>query len=395
LSDTIQIFKPWYGKAEHEALRAPLESGWLGYGEKAREFEKRFAEYVGVKHAIALHSCTAALHLALLVSEVEGHEVLTTPMTFVASNHAILMAGGQPVFCDIEEDTLNIDPADIERRITPQTRVLLAVHYGGHSCDMDALLDIAERHDLLLVEDAAQACGGSYRGRKLGSLGHIGCFSFESKKNLSTGDGGMLVTDDDAVAERVRRLRWLGISSDTWSRFNNGHKGRAWEYEVEEVGYKYCMNDIAAALGLVQLEKLDRGNQMRRQLVQRYHDAFADVEGIEPLAIKEYGESACYSMVVKLEQRDALCDFLQERNIQSAVHFRPNHLYPVYAAYRSDRLSVAEAVWQRILTLPLYPHMGEANQDRVIEGVKLFVEGQRVDFAAPSTLSVEKPLVRA
>ena len=176
MSDPIQIFKPWFEAAEHEALRAPLETGWVGYGERARTFEKRFAKYLGVKHAIALHSGTAALHLAMSASGVEGRQVLTTPMTFVASNHAILMAGGHPVFCDIEEDTLNIDPADVERRITPETRVLLAVHYGGHACDMDALLDIAARHDLLLIEDAAQACGGSHRGRKLGSLGHIGCF---------------------------------------------------------------------------------------------------------------------------------------------------------------------------------------------------------------------------
>ena len=378
MSDPIQIFKPWYEEAEHQALLEPFATGWLGYGEKARAFEKRFAEYIGVKHAIALNSCTAALHLALQASGAEGQQVLTTPMTFVASNHAILMAGGQPVFCDIEADTLNIDPADVERRITADTRVLLAVHYGGHPCDMDALLDIAARHDLLLVEDAAQACGGSYRGRKLGSLGHIGCFSFESKKNLSTGDGGMLVTDDDEVAERVRRWRWMGISSDTWSRFNNGHQGRAWEYEVEELGYKYCMNDIAAALGLVQLEKLDRGNALRRQLVRRYHQAFADLEGIEPLALKDYGESACYCMVVQLDQRDALCDYLQERDIQSAVHFYPNHLYPVYAPYRPARLPVTEAVWERILTLALYPQMGEAAQDRVIDCVRCFAEEQRV-----------------
>jgi perosamine synthetase len=383
LSDPIQIFRPWYGEAEHEALRQPFETGWLGYGEKAREFERRFAEYVGVKHAIALHSCTAALHLALLTCGAEGSQVLTTPMTFVASNHAILMAGGHPVFCDIEEDTLNIDPADVERRITPETRVLLVVHYGGHPCDMDALLDIAERHHLLLIEDVAQACGGSYRGRKLGGFGRVGCFSFESKKNLSTGDGGMLVTDDDQVAERVRRLRWLGVSSDTWSRFNNGHQGRSWEYEVEEIGFKYCMNDIAAALGLVQLEKLDRGNERRRHLVRRYHEAFADVDGVEPLALREYGESACYSIVIRLEDRDGLCDYLAEQNIQSAVHFRPNHFYPVYAPYRTARLPVVEAVWQRILTLPLYPQLSEADQDRVIASVRCFAQGRRVELAAP------------
>jgi len=372
LTDTIQIFKPWYDEAEYEALRQPLETGWLGYGPIAREFEERFAQYIGVKHAIALNSCTAALHLALLVSEVAGSDILTTSMTFVASNHAILLAGGRPVFCDIEADTLNLDIEDVERRITPQTKAILAVHYGGHACDMEALLALANKHNLLLIEDAAQACGGLYKGQKLGSLGDIGCFSFESKKNLSTGDGGMLVTDDDAVADRVRKLRWMGISSDTWSRFNNGHAGRAWEYDVEEVGFKYGMNDIAASLGVVQLDKLDRGNALRLQIVQRYHDALASIDGIEPLALKEYGQSACYSMVVRLDGREDLCDFLAARGIESAVHFYPNHLLPVYADYRTGTLPVVEREWQRILTLPLAPHLRPEQQERVIDALKAF-----------------------
>ncbi|MFT5086171.1 MAG: perosamine synthetase [Candidatus Latescibacterota bacterium] len=385
MTDTIQIFKPWYDEAEYEALRQPLETGWLGYGPIAREFEERFAKYIGVKHAIALNSCTAALHLALMVSDVADSEVLTTSMTFVASNHAILLAGGKPVFCDIEADTLNLDVEDVARRITPQTKAILAVHYGGHACDMEALLKLANKHNVPLIEDAAQACGGGYKGQKLGSLGHIGCFSFESKKNLSTGDGGMLVTNDDAVADRVRKLRWMGISSDTWSRFNNGHAGRAWEYDVEEVGFKYGMNDIAASLGMVQLGKLERGNALRLQIVQRYHEALASIDGIEPLALKEYGQSACYSMVVRLDGREDLCDFLAARGIESAVHFYPNHLLPIYAAYRTEVLPVVEREWQRILTLPLAPHLRPEQQERVIDALKAFSAERNTAFVEPQS----------
>lgn len=370
----IQLFKPWFGEAEHAALRQPLETGWVGPGPKVKEFEQRFAQYVGVKHAIALNSATSALHLAMVVSEVKDREVLTTPMTFVSTNHAILHAGGRPVFCDVEPGTLNIDPAEVERRITPRTRALMVVHYAGHPCAMDELGALARRHGLALIEDAAQACGGIYRGRQLGSIGEIGCFSFESKKNLSTGDGGMFTTNDDAVAERVRKLRWMGISRSTWDRFNNGSPARAWEYEVEEVGFKYGMNDLAAALGLVQLDKLERANAMRRQVVARYREALAGLRGIELLDQHSYGQSAHYAMIIKADQRDALCDFLAARDIESAVHFYPNHLLPIYQPYAAS-LPVVEAQWQRILTIPLYPHLAAGDQERVIAGIRDFAAG--------------------
>ena len=381
--ETIQIFKPWFEEEEYEALREPLATGWVGPGPKVREFEERFAAYIGVEHAFALNSATAALHLAMLATGVKGRDVLTTSMTFVSSNHTILYAGGQPVFCDIEADTLNVDPGEIEKRITPNTRAILVVHYGGHPCDMDPILDLASRRGLEVIEDAAQACGGSYRGRKLGSLGFIGCFSFESKKNLSTGDGGMLVTDDDAVAERVRKLRWMGISRSTWERFSDGQSSRSWEYDVDEVGFKYQMNDIAASLGLVQLGKLERANASRRRLVARYEEAFAAVAGVEPLAQREYGENACYHMVVQLDDRDALHDHLAAHNIQSGVHFYPNHLLPIYQPYDTHPLPVTARAWQRILTLPLYPQMSAAEQDRVIDAVRSFAESQRVTDQLP------------
>jgi len=370
--ETVQLFKPWYGEAEYEALRRPLETGWLGYGPLSRKFEDQFADYIGADYAIALNSCTAALHLAFLAAEITSGEVISTPMTFVASNHAILIAGARPVFCDIEADTLNINVEDVASRITSETKAILAVHYGGHSCEMARLRELSDHHGLFLIEDVAQACGGAYRGQKLGTFGDIGCFSFESKKNLSTGDGGMLVTNNDILAERVRKLRWLGISRDTWSRFNKGESSRAWEYDVEEVGFKYSMNDIAASLGLVQLHKLESANERRRNIVDRYHEALSKIDGIEPLAKRDYSHSACYSMVIRLNERESLYDFLSDRGIESAVHYFPNHLLPLYKPYRLHALPVVEREWKRILTLPLSPHLRSDQFDRIINALHDF-----------------------
>ena len=376
MGERIQLFKPWMGSEEYEALREPLETGWIGSGPKVLEFERRFAEYIGVKHAVALNSGTAALHLAMLVAGVDGGEVLTTPMTFVSSNHCILHAGGEPVFCDIEPDTLNLAVDGLEASVTGRTRAILAVHYGGHPCDMDPILDIAARHGLQVIEDAAQACGGSYRDHKLGSLGDIGCFSFDSRKNLSTGDGGMLTTDDDIVAERVQRLKWMGISRGTWERFSTDRP--SWDYDVTEVGFKYLMNDIAASLGLVQLAKLERGNGLRRARLERYREAFEEVEGVELLAKRSYGRSACYCAVIQVGDRDGVHEFLSDHGIESAVHFLPSHLMPIYQKYNRGPLPVVDAAWQRILTIPLFPDLTSSQQERVIEVVRRSVCGEEV-----------------
>lgn len=369
MGERIQLFKPWMGREEHDALREPLETGWIGSGPKVLEFERQFAEYIGVKHAVALNAGTAALHLAMLAAGVDGGEVLTTPMTFLSSNHCILHAGGEPVFCDIEPDTLNLAVDGLEAAITERTRAILAVHYGGHPCDMDPILDIAARHGLQVIEDAAQGCGGSYRNEKLGSLGDIGCFSFDARKNLSTGDGGMLTTNDDIVAERVQRLKWMGISRGTWERFSTDRP--SWDYgEITELGFKYLMNDIAASLGLVQLSKLDRGNALRRALLERYRTAFAEVEGVELLAARTYGQSACYCAVIQVDNRDGVHDFLSAHGIESAVHYLPCHLLPIYQKYNRRPLPVADAAWLRILTIPLFPQLTDEQQDRVVEVIR-------------------------
>lgn len=367
----IPVFKPCYDHQELEALRVPFESGWIGLGPKTKEFEDRFAAFLGISHAVAVNSATAALHLAVKVAGLEGAEVITTPMTFVSTNHSILFCNGIPVFADIEPDTLNIDPRDLERRITSRTKAIMVVHYGGHSCDMDAILDIARRHGLKVIEDAAHACGGQYRDHMLGTLGDFGCFSFHAVKNLATGDGGMVVTRDGDAAARMRRLAWLGITRDTWNRIES--KGYAWEYNVEELAFKYHMNDITASIGLVQLAKLGDANARRRYLAERYTRLLVDVGWLEPPVEKEYTRSAWHNYVIKvanMADRDPLMEYLKARGISTGMHYIPNHLYEMYWPYVTEPLPVTETVWKRLITLPLFPDLTDEQQDHIVASIK-------------------------
>jgi perosamine synthetase len=318
-----------------------------------------------------VNSCTAALHLALRAADISGYEVITTPMTFVSTNHAILYNGASPVFADIEPDTLNIDAADVARKITPRTKAIVVVHYGGHACDLDAICDIAEARGLLLIEDCAHACGGRYRGRQLGGIGDYGCFSFHAVKNLATGDGGMVTTRHAEAAARIRKLEWLGISKGTWNRSDGA--GYSWEYDVEELGFKYHMNDITASLGLVQLAKLDRMNGRRRALALRYTKALKSVGSIETPVEKPYARSAWHNYVIKVanpQDRDPLMEHLKAKGVATGMHYIPNHLYDMYRPYATEPLPVAEEVWKRLVTLPLYPDLTESEQDSVVAAIK-------------------------
>lgn len=356
---------------EVKAVEQVLKSGWLGLGPKTKEFEDQFARYVGAEYAIGVNSCTAALHLALEIMGVGGGEVITTPMTFVSTNHAILYNYATPVFADIEEDTLNISVDDVEKLITSRTRAIVVVHYGGHPCDMDGILSVARDKNLKVVEDAAHACGAEYKGKKIGSLGDATCFSFHAVKNLAMGDGGMITVHRSELNERLRKLYWLGISRGTWDRA----KGKAykWEYDVEEIGFKYHMNDIAAAIGLVQLSKLEKMNARRRAIVDAYNEAFARVKWIETPIEKEYAESAHHNYVIKVlsGKRDELITYLAEHGISASVHYIPNHLYNIYKPYYR-KLPVAELVWKKLVTLPLFPDLKDSDVDYIIEKVKKF-----------------------
>ena len=366
----IPIFRPWYDETEERAVTEVLRSGWIGLGPKTAEFEKRFASYIEAPYAVAVNSATAALHLALQVINLSGGEVITTSMTFVSSNHAILYNGAVPVFADIEPDTLNIDVHSIERNLSGQTRAILVVHYGGHACDMDPILGLAKERNIPVIEDTAHACGGTYKGRKLGSIGAIGCFSFHAVKNLATGDGGMIAIHDSEFDKKLRRLRWCGIDKDTWNRSEVDQK-YSWYYTVQELGFKYHMNDITAAIGLVQLGKLERANARRRQIVNYYNERFANLEWLERPVEKEYTRSALHNYVIKLDRRDELIGHLQARGISAGVHYFPNHLYNMYRKFKAN-VPVTERVWRRLVTLPLYPGMKDEDVERVVDAITHF-----------------------
>ena len=303
-------------------------------------------------------------------------------MTFISTNHCILYENATPVFADIEEDTLNIDPDSIEQLITPNTKAIIVVHYGGHACDMDRILAMARPRGIKVIEDAAHACGTLYKDRKVGSLSDATCFSFHAVKNMTTGDGGMVTFADDELDARMRQLRWMGLSGDTWAR-SSGAAGTkySWYYEAEEVGFKYYMNDLAAAIGLVQLRKLDRMNARRRELTQYYHKLFADVEWVRTPVEHEYTRSSNHNYVVRVPDRDESILYLREHGVSSSVHYTPNHLYKMYKKYEAN-VPVTERVGKEIVTLPLFPDMTNEQVEQVVEGVRGFYASKTLAVAA-------------
>ena len=375
----IPVFRPWFDEEELEALREPFATGWIGMGPKTKQFEDEFAAYVGAADAVAVNSATSALHLALHVVGVTGGEVICPALTFASTALAAVYCGARPVFADVDPETLCLDPADVERKITPQTKALIPVHYGGHACDLDALRDIAEPRGIAIVEDAAHACGSEYKGRKVGGLGPLTCFSFHAVKNLACGDGGMITTTDGAIAGRLRKLRWLGIDADTWKRASG--KAYSWYYEIDELGWKYHMNDITAAIGLVQLSKLDRGNARRREVAARYSESFADLDWVETPVERPYTRSACHNYVIKVPCRDELQDFLRAREIATGVHYLPLHHHPIFAHCSAD-VPATDLVWKRILTLPLFPGLTDQEVEHVIASVRGFPREARRDAGA-------------
>lgn len=366
----IPVFRPSFDDEEWQALREPLLNGWVTIGPKVKQFEEEFAAYVESPHAVAVNSGTAALHMALKAMNVEGGEVITTSLTFVSTSHTILYCNATPVYADIEEDTLNIDAREIERLITPRTKAIVVVHYGGHACDMDPILEMARERGIKVIEDAAHACGSEYKGRKIGSISDVSCFSFHAVKNITTGDGGMVTFHDPGIDQRLRNLRWMGLTGDTWARSAAGAH-YSWYYEAEEVGFKYYMNDVAAAIGLVQLKKLDRLNARRRKLSEHYDRCFADLDWVRTPVEKDYTRSSKHNYVVRVPHRDELITYLREHDVSASVHYVPNHFYSMYRDCKAD-LPVTERVWKEIVTLPLFPDMTESQVEQVVDTIRAF-----------------------
>ncbi|HQY58787.1 MAG: DegT/DnrJ/EryC1/StrS family aminotransferase [Nitrospira sp.] len=384
MSEFLPFHMPDIGEEEVSEVVQVLRSGWLTTGTKAKQFENEFAAMVGARHAIAVNSCTAALHLALEAIGVrEGDEVIVPTMTFAATAEVVAYLKAKPILVDCTPDTLNISPDCIERAITPRTKAIVPVHFAGHPCEMSRIQAIARAHNLAVIEDAAHALPARYRGKMIGSLSELTCFSFYATKNITTGEGGMVTTDDSALAARVRIMSLHGLSRDAWSRYT---AQGSWYYEILSPGFKYNLTDIAAALGLAQLAKCDRFWKSRDRLAALYRDGFHDVPEILCPSAAAHVQHAWHLYVIRLNlealriDRNEFIAQLQQAGIGCSVHFIPLHLHPYYRetyGYQPSDFPTAQAAFERIVSLPLYPKMTEADIQRVITVVRDIVKGNR------------------
>ena len=375
--DFLYYSRPCFDESEIEGVTRVLRSGWWTKGQVTASFEEAFAKLVGAKYALAVNSCTAALHLAMVVHGFgPGDEIITTPMTFCSTVNTILNCGATPVFVDVDPETGLIDPAAIEAAITPRTKGIVPVHYAGLVCDMDRINAMAQAHGLVVIEDAAHGLTARYKGRAVGSFGNATCYSFYVTKNLATGEGGMLTSDDSAFIDKARVLSLHGMSRDAWKRY--GSKG-SWQYAVEEAGFKYNITDIASALGMAQLDKLDRMQATRKEYAVLYDELLADCPAVSRVTPGPDVESCEHLYVLKLDldrltiDRAAFIEELSDRKIGTSVHFIPLHLQPLYQRVLGTRrgdFPRCEAFYDRILSLPLYPSMTREDVCYVAEAIR-------------------------
>lgn len=366
---------PLLGDEEIAEVTDTLRSGWITTGPKTKRFEEEFARYLGAPAALALSSCTAGLHVALVALGIgPGDEVITTPLTFAASVNVIEHVGARPVLVDVRPDTLQIDPEKVEAALTPRTKVLLPVHYTGHPVELDALRSLAEERGLVILEDAAHALPAKYKGRLIGSGSNPVAFSFYATKNLTTAEGGMLTGSPEFI-EKARILSLHGMSKDAWKRYD---KAGSWYYEVVAPGFKYNMTDIQASIGLWQLRKLEAFQRRRREIVRAYNEAFRSVEALEIPVERPEVEHAWHLYVLRLRLdalrigRDQFIEELKARNIGTSVHFIPIHLHPYYRdkyGYKPQDFPVTYSNYLRMLSLPLNPRLTDQDVADVIEAV--------------------------
>lgn len=373
----VPLHRPFFDKNEEKEIIETLRSGWLTTAKRASRFESEFSQYVGSKYAVALNSCTAALHLSLICAGVKpGDEVIVSPFTFAASVNTIIHTGAVPVFVDIESDTLNIDPVKIKAKISGKTKAIIAVHFGGNACRMDEINEIARLNGLIVIEDAAHAVGTEYKGKRIGSVGNFTCFSFYANKNITTGEGGMLTTNSEIVAERARRLSLHGLSADAWSRFD---KNGLPFYEIVEPGFKYNMPDLNAAIGIHQLKKLNKFQQNREKIVHIYNEHLCKINEIDIIVPPDYTKSSYYIYVIKLKldmlskNRDEIVRMLKDEGIGVSVHYNSVHLHKFYREkynIRDNDFLESKRASESVITLPLYPSMIDKEVYFVIDKVE-------------------------
>ena len=383
--DFLPFALPEIGQEEIDEVVDSLRSGWITTGPKAKRFEEDFSAFVGAKHAIAVNSATAGLHLALeAVGIGPGDRVITTPYTFTATAEVIRYLGADPVFIDIDRRTCTIDVSQVEEYLARaagngerRPRGIVPVHFAGQACEMDALCAVAEKYDLRVVEDAAHALPAEYRGRMIGTIGDLTVYSFYVTKTIATGEGGMVVTDDDAWAGRIRTMRLHGISRDVFDRYTSSKP--SWYYEVVAPGFKYNMPDLAAAIGIHQLRKAEDFQSRRKAIARQYDQGLAGLPLQPPVVVRPGDRHAWHLYVIQLElerlaiDRDRFIELMSEAGIGTSVHFIPLHLHPYWRdryGFRPEDFPVAYDVYQRAVSLPIYPKMTNENVNRVIEAVR-------------------------
>jgi len=350
-------------------------------GTKTIEFEKALSDYIGVKHVIAVNSCTAALHLSLIIAGVNsGDEVITTPFTFTATANVLCNVGAKPVFVDINPKTFNIDIEKIESAITDKTKAIIVVHYGGQAVDLDRVKSIADKHNIEVIEDAAHAIGSYYKDKKIGSHGNLTCFSFYATKNITTGDGGAIATNNDAFAEKLRELRLHGISKDAWNRYSD--KG-SWYYEVNDKGWKYNLTDLQSSIGLCQIKKLDGFIKSKKDISDYYTDKLSAIDGIRILQFENFSKTSYHFFPIILEEypRDKFIEEMKDKGIGLSVHFIPLHLQPFYKkqfGYVGGEFPIAEETYKKIVSLPIYPSLTKYEIDYIIESIKEILNKNKI-----------------
>lgn len=367
MKNSIPVQRPSLNQDEVYAVKEVFKSGWLGLGSKVKEFEKEIGTFIGTDYVIGVNSGTSALHLALdAIGISKNDEVLVPSLTFVATAQAITQTGAKPVFCDISEETLNIDLQEIAKRITSRTRAIMVVHYRGAACDMKEILEIAKHYSLRVIEDAAHAFGSSYKGKKIGGFGDITAFSFDPIKNITCGEGGAIIVNDKLLYKRLLAKRQLGIDKDSWSRYRNK---RSWQYDVREIGYRYHLSNINAAIGLSQLNKCESFIKKKNTIAKRYDEEFKNISGLRIIKT-DYKETALFMYVIRvLKKREKFIGFLRLKGIETGIHYLPVHTLSLYKN-QNISLPITETISKQIVTLPLYSSMTKQEVERVIEGVK-------------------------
>lgn len=362
-----------FGPEESAAVQAVIASKWLTMGAVTQEFEQAFAVFTGSKHALSVSNATAALHMACLALEIgPGDEVIVPSLTFVATANAVRYVGATPVFADVNGyDDFNISPAGIENCITPKTRAIIVVHYAGYPCDMPRILEIAAKHNLKVIEDNAHGVGATLNGRQLGTWGEIGCFSFFSNKNMTTGEGGMLTTDNDELYEKLRVFRSHGMTTLTWDR----HKGHAFSYDVVELGYNYRIDEIRAALGLEQLKKLERNNARRAELTHLYRETMQELASEVSIPFANHPGASSHhilpALLPKNIERVTVMEYLKTQGIQTSIHYPPVHSFTAYRELAAAaQLPLTEDIARREITLPLYPTMKNEDVLSVVQEIR-------------------------